>query len=230
MSPTVRRALARSAPIGVALFPVGVLFGLIAGRGGFRPLEVLLLSLLGFTGSGQFTYVKLAGEAVRWPLIFAIVLLMNLRYIPMAFTAGRTAGGGALERAALAHFVSDESYAVERPEDGRLDRAAIRLCILATWVASTALGAVVSTSLPSGFDAALGQLAFFPASAQLIALGLIRARSFADQHGRTGAWAIAAGAAAAFSALLLLGERYFWLPSTIATSAVIHHIVYRRAR
>lgn len=227
---TVARALARTAPVGLALFPIGVVFGLLAGQSSWRPFDVLLLSLVGFSGSGQFAYLKLAGEEVRWPLIFAVICMMNLRYLPMALTAARGLGGGAARRAVLAHYVSDESYAVELPGDDRPTRVAVRLSILGSWVASTVLGCALATVLPPATRAALGQLSFFPASALLFALASRRVLAFIEQRRGRALWASLAGTLIAVGCFAVLGARYFWLPSTLATTAVMCFVTYREDR
>lgn len=224
------RALARSAPVGLALFPVGVLFGLLAGQSGWKPAEVLLLGLLGFSASGQFAYLMLTSEQVRWSLIFAIILLMNLRYIPMSLTAARDLGGGVARRAFLAHVLSDESYAVELSSDDRQSRVIIRCSILASWVTSTVMGVALSGLLSGEIRAAVGRLSFFPASALLITLGLARVRGFVHQRARLGLWASVSSGLVALGFIAVLGQRYFWLPSTVTLSVVLYFIAYPESR
>lgn len=53
-------ALRCAAPAALAIIPVSMLFGVLAGRSDWTPVEVALIGLLGFTGSGQFAVLPLA--------------------------------------------------------------------------------------------------------------------------------------------------------------------------
>ncbi|ATB40264.1 hypothetical protein CYFUS_005712 [Cystobacter fuscus] len=222
-----RTGLARSISVGLALFPVGLLFGLTAAQNGWRPMEVFALSAIGFTGSGQFALLALTKEGVAPLLIFLIILLINLRYVPMAFTAARGMDGAVGKRATLAHFVSDESYAVEQIADPPAVRASIRLWIALFWVASTTAGALVAMLLPAHWAGSIGAVTF-PANALLILLALLRVRAFVERLGRRGLAAILASLPIALGIRILLGSKLFWLPSILLVGLTIHWICKAR--
>ncbi|MGR2739301.1 AzlC family ABC transporter permease [Billgrantia sp. Q4P2] len=55
--------LRRVAPAAIAVVPVSLLFGMLAVRSDWALLEVVAISLLGFSGSGQFALLPLADSA-----------------------------------------------------------------------------------------------------------------------------------------------------------------------
>ena len=119
---------ARILPVVLALSPVGFLFGVLAGQAGWSSPDVFFMSLIGFTGSGQFAYLGFAhpdNEHIQYFTVFLIILCINLRYIPMSLSASTSIAGGALTKAFLSHWLADESYAVERKEDGTGEKAVI---------------------------------------------------------------------------------------------------------
>ena len=99
--------------------PVGLLFGVLAGAQGWAASEILAVSLIGFTGSGQFIWLRIAGEGGGPIAAFAVILLINLRYLPMILTVSAPFHGQGPLKGLAAHMVSDESYAVEGPGDDR---------------------------------------------------------------------------------------------------------------
>ena len=62
--------------------PVGLLFGVLAGAQGWAASEILAVSLIGFTGSGQFIWLRIAGEGGGPIAAFAVILLIKLRPLP----------------------------------------------------------------------------------------------------------------------------------------------------
>ena len=205
-------AWSRTAPVAMALAPVGALFGLTAAQRGWSPVDVLVVSVFGFTGSGQFACMQLLSSGVASGAMFAIIAAINLRYIPMSVTAAQGVTGSKAWRAVLAHFVSDESYATEVRSDRSRERARIRLAIAVYWAASTTLGALCGRAVPMEAAKTLAS-ALFPASALLIALSVLQIKAFWSAEGRRAARVVGAAGAVALLSILVLGPRYFWFPS-----------------
>lgn len=228
----VYRALARAVPVGVALFPVGLLFGVLADQVDWRAHEILVMSVVGFTGSGQFAFLRFVQEDVGYPVIFLVILCMNLRYIPMALSASRPLRIGRGAKAVMAHFVSDESYAAEAQGDDVRQRLAVRLTILVAWTSSTVLGVMAAGLIPEAVRPYFIGLTF-PISALLFMLSAFNVVAFLKPRagwpvaGRTAG--VVAGVAVALVLMAVLGMRYFWIPSIVASFIILSAIQERSA-
>lgn len=208
----------RAFPVGLALVPVGVLFGILAAQSHWTALDVLVLSVIGFSGSGQFAFLGFYNQGLAHAGLlaaFLVILSINLRYIPMSLSATQPLRSSAFRKAILAHFLADESYALESPGDDLRARGVIRGAVLLFWAASTVAGAVLSSALPASVARALAGLTF-PVSAILAALSFAHVRRYCDEEidGRARRVLRAgAGFAAALLLMRFLGAKCFWLPS-----------------
>ena len=216
---------ARILPVVLALTPIGFLFGVLAGQADWSAWGVLAMALLGFTGSGQFTYLGFAhpdNAQMEYLAVFLIILGINLRYIPMSMSASTRIKGGAFIKAALAHWLADESYATERAPDDTRRRAVIRLSVVAFWTLSTVCGALLSGALPPAVQSLLSGMTF-PISAILILLSLDNILAYLKRRGFEGGFkyrlhrqklfATAACVAASLLCITVIGAKYFWLPA-----------------
>jgi predicted branched-subunit amino acid permease len=215
---SMKGAWERAVPVGLALAPVGVLFGILAAQSHWTALDVLLMSVVGFSGSGQFAFLGFFNQGLANVGLFAaflVILSINLRYIPMSLSATQPLRTSRFKRFFLAHFLADESYATERSHDDLKARAVIRGGILLFWAVSTVAGAMLSAYLPSSVGKVLGGLTF-PVSAILVALSFSHVRHYCahaiDERTRR-ALRAGAGFAAALLLMRLIGAKYFWLPS-----------------
>ena len=114
---TNQKTFSRIMPVVLALSPIGLLFGILAGQADWSFLDVFFMSLIGFTGSGQFTYLGFAhpdNDTIEYFTVFLIILGINLRYIPMSLSASSSISGSIFIKTVLSHWLADESYAVER--------------------------------------------------------------------------------------------------------------------
>lgn len=227
----VYQALGRAVPVGIALFPVGLLFGVLADQMNWRAHEILVMSVVGFTGSGQFAFLRFVQEEVSYPVIFLVILCMNLRYIPMALSASRPLRIPRGPKAMMAHFVSDESYAAEAQDDDVRQRLAVRLTILVAWTSSTVAGVLAAGFIPEAVRPYFIGLTF-PISALLFMLSAFNVVAFLKPRagwpvaGRT--VGVVAGVAVALLLMAVLGMRYFWIPS-IAVSFIILSVIQERS-
>ncbi|MBN3816059.1 AzlC family ABC transporter permease [Paraburkholderia sp. Se-20369] len=216
-------ALLRTVPVGLALTPIGVLFGVLAAQLNWTPFEVFLMSLIGFTGSGQFAYLGFASRGIdisSLGLAFLVILSMNLRYVPMSLTATAPLKVNLLGKVSLAHWLADESYATETQSDGVASRFVIRGTITAFWCLSTAAGVALAAFLPPVVKSTLAGVTY-PVSAILLALGLLNIYDFVRKRRAERARqpaavsprkAIVIGFVAVFVLQYLLGPVYFWIP------------------
>jgi predicted branched-subunit amino acid permease len=101
-----------------------------------------------FSGSAQFALVAVAPQAGAGAAVTA-ALLLNARYLPMGLDAAPSLTGSAGQRLLQSQLLIDESWAVARRSDGRLDREALLVTgglFYLAWVAGTAVG-VLGTGL-----------------------------------------------------------------------------------
>lgn len=215
---SIKGAWERAAPVGLALAPVGVLFGILAAQSKWTALDVLLLSVVGFSGSGQFAFLGFYNQGLANVGLFAaflVILSINLRYIPMSLSASQPLRTSAVKRFFLAHWLADESYATEHASDDLKARTIIRGGILLFWAVSTVLGALISASLPASISKALAGLTF-PVNAILVALSFAHIRHYCvhELEDRTRRMLLAGSSfIAALLLMRLVGAKYFWLPS-----------------
>lgn len=148
----------------VATSAYGISFGALAVAAGLDVWQACVLSLLMFTGGSQFAFIGVfaAGGVAALPSAVASAVLLGLRNIAYGMRMSPVIGGGALKRAAAAHFTIDESTAVAISQsDPRLRRVGFWVTgvgIFIGWNATTLVGALVGDVLGDpkawGLDAA----------------------------------------------------------------------------
>jgi predicted branched-subunit amino acid permease len=219
-------ALKQALPAALSVMPVAMLFGVLAARSGWSVLDVLLLGLLGFTGSGQFAALPLSESGTGFFTLLLVTASINCRYLPMAISTIGRMPRSAFARACSAHMLGDEAYACER-DDEPIDRMLqIRSAIFLTWVLAGAFGAVIGGVLPEDWlsnDFNLG----FPASAVLfyLALSQLKARrAHIRRHQVAGAVLICLCAAASLGLILTLGPVYFWIPGVLLVALLLNGV------
>lgn len=152
------------APIAVAVAGFGVSFGVLARAAGLGPLAAVVMSGTTFAGSAQFAAASVLETGGAVAAAVAAAVLLNARYGPIGVSVASALGGPWWKRLLLGQLVVDESWAVAHVGDGRFDRGRLvgaGLVLYATWVLSTAVGAVGGQFM--GDPAALGLDAAFPA-------------------------------------------------------------------
>jgi predicted branched-subunit amino acid permease len=226
----MKSAFFRTIPVGLALTPVGLLFGILAAQAKWSAADVFLLSVIGFTGSGQFAFLgftQQGGETIGLSVIFMIILSMNLRYIPMSLSASQPLKASTFHKTILSHCLADESYAMERQSDDLRSRTAIRISIFLFWILSTVAGCAFAALLPNSITNELTGLTF-PVSAILFALSLMNVITYIKHDmARAGRWSTIGpllSLAAAITLVEILGERYFWLPSIFASYFILRWV------
>ncbi|WEK07298.1 MAG: AzlC family ABC transporter permease [Candidatus Pseudomonas colombiensis] len=216
-------ALRRVAPAALAIVPVSMLFGVLAARADWSLLEVALVGLLGFTGSGQFAVLPLAQSGAGFFTLLLVTASINSRYLPIAFTSSARLPRPTLQKASVAHMLGDEAYATEHEEDSPATVLLIRATIFFAWVVSGVLGALLGKLLPPewiGNEVNLG----YPASVVLMYLSLsqLRSRLSVERNRLVGMLALVAVCVGlALLLILWMGPVYFWIPSVLLATAVL---------
>ena len=215
-------AFRRALPVGLALAPIGALFGILAAQNNWKVLDVFLLSLIGFSGSGQFAFLGFTSQGLAHVGLFAvflIILSINLRYIPMSLSASQPLQTSLLKKLFLSHCLADESFAIERADDDVRTRATIRAVILLFWVLPAVAGTGLAALVPASINRVLTGLTF-PVNAILVALSFAHVRSYCVGASGVNARRIIYIGCCVFAAVLLMklaGAKYFWLPSIAAS-------------
>ncbi|EGG95377.1 hypothetical protein IMCC1989_670 [gamma proteobacterium IMCC1989] len=216
----------RALPVGLALTPIGVLFGVLAAQENWTFAEVLLMSLLGFSGSGQFTYLGFTAqgiESIGYISAFIIILSINLRYIPMSLSATNHLKTNAINKGLLAHFLADESYAIEDKYDTIKNKTIIRTTIVFFWALSTSTGVLLENIIPDNANKMLIGLTF-PVSAILILLSTSNVIDYCSKKlEKYTIRKIALALSLSVISILLLGAQYFWIPSIIISYGILKY-------
>jgi len=154
--PVYRTALARTWPLALGYVPVGMAYGVLAGKAGLGAVNVLAMSLLVYAGSSQLVAVGLFAAGASGLSIVATTLAVNLRHLLFsAAMAPLLSGWRKRELAVFAFELTDESFALHAARFGQGDRdkaltLSINLAAQAAWVAGTALGVVLGDVLGDG--------------------------------------------------------------------------------
>lgn len=210
-------------PTALAVMPISALFGVLASQANWTAVDVLVFSLLGFSGSGQFALLPLASQGTGFVTMLLVAVSINCRYIPIAFVSASRLPRNRLHRFVAAHMLGDEAYAIESDNDSIRTVLIVRLTIFIAWVLSAVAGALAAGLLPSGLIAPTINLGF-PASVVLLYLsfGQLRARladSLAKRSVKIASFALCIAVAGA--AIAVLGPRYFWIPSIAICTALL---------
>ena len=151
-----RAALGQTLPIALGYVPVGMAYGVLAGKAGLCAVNVLAMSVLVYAGSAQLVAVGLFAAGASGLSIVATTLAVNLRHVLFsAAMAPLLSGWRKRELAAFAFELTDETFALHAARFGRGDRdkartLSINVLAQASWVAGTALGVLLGDVLGDG--------------------------------------------------------------------------------
>lgn len=115
---TARRAainagLRAAWPICLGYFPIGLAFGVLAGKAGLTPWETGLMAALVFAGGAQFIAVAMLQAGATALPIIVTTFMVNLRHLLMSSSlAIHLQGAGGRFLSFFAYGVTDESFAV----------------------------------------------------------------------------------------------------------------------
>jgi 4-azaleucine resistance transporter AzlC len=172
----VRRGVRVAAPVAVAVFFVGISFGVVA-----RPLlgqvAPIVMSIVVFAGSAQFAAVAVLADGGSALAAIAAGILLNARFVPMGIAVASSLPGGKLRRAIEGQAVVDASWAIANRGGGRFDRDVLLGATLAqypAWTLGTLVGVLAGDQL--GDPRALGLDAIFPAFFFILLVDELRER------------------------------------------------------
>ena len=146
----LRQGINDSIPIVLGYLPLGFAFGVLASEAGMSTIQATAMSVLCFTGAGQYITLGLiqAGGAII--TIIVANILINLRYLLFStslipYLKGRVP---TITGSLLCYGLTDETYAVSmiRYQDHPPTAfyiAGLNLSSHASWILSTFLGAIL---------------------------------------------------------------------------------------
>src|ERR671937_3203835 len=164
MTTRLRDGARRALPIGIAVLPFAVSFGLLARTAGMGRLAPIVMSATTFAGSAQFAVASILNAGGTAAAAILAAVLLNVRYAPISISVADLFRGSLPERLVQSQLIVDESWALAARGDGRFDRRILLgagLLLYPVWVGSTALGVLGGGFL--GDPERLGLDAAFPA-------------------------------------------------------------------
>ncbi len=158
--------LRRALPIVLGYLPVGFAFGVLAVKNNIPPSLVVAMSVLMFSGSGQFVFAGMWGAGASTLSIIAAVFIVNLRYLlQSAAESPWLAGLPRGQRFLLGLGLTDETFAVHitaLQSGWQRNLTTLFVCNHTAqlgWVSGSAIGAfcgeLVTDVKPLGLDYAL---------------------------------------------------------------------------
>jgi branched chain amino acid efflux pump len=157
--PGARAAL----PVGVAVFFVGMSFGVTA-RPVIGAVAAVAMSAIVFAGSAQFAAIAVLADGGSPAAALLAGILLNTRFLAMGLAVAPSLSGGRLRRALQGQAIVDASFAIASRGGGSFDRHALiggTLAQYPAWVLGTLAGVLAGDLVDD--PRALGLDAIFPA-------------------------------------------------------------------
>lgn len=177
-----RRLLADVSGIATSIFAFAAVYGLAARQVGLSVVEAGAMSSLLFAGASQFAIVGYLAQGMSWPAMLGLTALVNSRHaLYAAALAPPLSAVPPGRRAVMAHFLTDEAFALTTAHFRRVGHSDARgywiaamFGVFLPWNLGTIVGALAGRLVPD--PAALGLDAVFPASMAGLAAGLVSGR------------------------------------------------------
>lgn len=155
-----------ASPTIVGYLSIGLAFGIVAAKSGVSPLETGLMSLLVYSGSGQFALCALILTKAPLTSIALTVFLINLRHFLMNLHASTIFSTTSFpQQVLIGTFMTDESYGVMLGEYVYNKTISPNwmygnnLASYLSWLSATIIGCLVGGLIPNpdalGIDFAL---------------------------------------------------------------------------
>jgi 4-azaleucine resistance transporter AzlC len=174
-----RRLLIDGAGLAVGVGAFGFVYGISAHAVGLSPIEAAAMSALVFAGASQFAALGYIAGGLGLTSIIVLTALLNARHLVYSATlAPWLADRRPWKRAIIAHFLTDEAFALSLAHFRRLGASdepgywwvAIGAIFL-PWNVATIAGALAGGAIPDPSRVGLGVL--FPAAMAGIAVTLV---------------------------------------------------------
>lgn len=177
-----RRLVLDTFGIGVSVGAFGLVFGLAARGAGYSVVEAVAMSTIGFAGAAQFAVVGFVVVGAPWAVIALLTFLLNARHL--LYSASLAPHLRRLPRswrAVMAHFLTDEAFALSATHFHRLGRVdvpgywiAALLGVFVPWNLCTLAGFALGGAIPD--PSRYGLDIVFPAAMGGLGIGLVTGR------------------------------------------------------
>jgi len=175
-----RKLVGDALAIAAYALPVGLVYGLLTLQAHFTLADVIVSCLVVLAGGAQFAAAGLVKDHAAWAAIAGVTLLVNARHLLYsAAIAPYTADRPLRERAVMAHFLTDETFALSLAHFRRIGRFDARgywlgaMVIAVPWTAESAIGYIASGAVDTN---RLGLDVAFPAAMAGLSLGMVSGR------------------------------------------------------
>jgi 4-azaleucine resistance transporter AzlC len=177
-----RRLLLDSAGIALSVAGFGLVFGLAARNAGYSLIEASAMSVIVFAGASQFTAAGYVASGLPWLPIVVLTFLLNARHaLYSASLSPRLRDHPFRLRAAMAHVLTDEAFALSATHFQRVGRVDIPgywiaavVAVFIPWNLATLAGMLLGGAVPN--PTVLGLDVVFPAAMAGLAAGLVTGR------------------------------------------------------
>lgn len=177
-----RRLLLDMAGIAVSAAGFGFVFGLAARDAGYSVIEAAAMSTILFAGAAQFAAVGYVAAGLPWIGIIVLTFFLNARHLLYsASLAPWVARSSAPHRAAMAHVLTDEAFALAATHFHRVGRTDVPGywlgaigAVFIPWNLATLAGVLAGGALPD--PGVFGLDVVFPAAMAGLAVGLVTGR------------------------------------------------------
>ena len=175
-----RQLLGDALAIAAYALPVGLVYGLAALQAHFTLLDTVVACVVVLAGGAQFAAAGMVKDGAPWLAIARVTLLVHARHLLYsAAVAPYTAARPRKERAFMAHFLTDETFALALAHFRRIgafDRRGYwiaAMAIFVPWQVGSTLGYVVAGAVDIN---RLGLDVAFPAAMAGLSLGMVTGR------------------------------------------------------
>ncbi len=197
--------------IAVSVTGFGLVFGLAARGAGYSPIEASAMSVFVFAGASQFAAVGYVAAGLPWIPILVLTLVLNARHLLYsASLAPVLRSQPRATRAAMAHVLTDEAFALSAAHFHRLGRVDVTgywigaiVGVFIPWNLATLAGVLLGGAIPD--PTAFGLDVVFPAAMAGLAAGLVTGRRELAAAGAGAALGVLASLAAGPSVGVIAG-------------------------
>lgn len=176
----IRRGFLALFPIWPGVVSIGLVYAVVSREAGMTAFEIQAMSVLVYSGAGQFAMTSLIDDHASALAIVITVAMLNVRHVLYGISARRwLPPTGQPPRPILAHTLVDESYGITEAEVARGTGSGwfllgAGLSLLLAWNLSVALGLILGGLFDVPDDIGLDFI--FPLSFVALTLPLIRHR------------------------------------------------------
>ena len=177
-----RRLIFDSLALSASDVGFGLVYGFAAHQASLSTIEVAAMSTIVYAGGAQFAALAYIAAGAPWLAIVLLTGFINARHLLYgAALAPYLADRSAALKAVMAHFLTDEAFALSISHFRRIGRAdvlgywlvAVGITFL-LWVGSSVLGVALAADIPE--PSRFGLDVVFPAAMAALAVGLITGR------------------------------------------------------